>query len=176
MKWRRGPARDKRVKELRKLLSQPIKAYQLGGFETPEGRRKIKQETDARIDALFELFDIEEDWDELLRWRQLALCLAGEHFAGCRTLRRGLGGPTATTLEKRSALKRELSEKFERYRQANPRLSQVVAAANFRKRNLDACRTVGWNLPKSIARAMSTMRKNKVVLELGEGEFKHRAV
>jgi hypothetical protein len=159
MKWRRGPAREQRVRELKKLLSRPIKAYRLGGLETSEGRRKIKEETDARIDALFELFDIEDGWDELLRWRQLALCLAGEHFPGCRTFGRGRGGPTAPTLAKKNALKRELFEKFEHYRQANPRLSQVVAAANFRKRNLDACRAVGLNLPKSIARAMSAMRK-----------------
>lgn len=159
MKWRRGPERDKRVKEIRKLLSRPIKAYQLGGFETLEGRRKIKDQTDARIEALFDLFDIEDDWDELIRWRELALCLAGEHFPGCRTLRHGLGGPTATTLEKKNALKRELFEKFETYRQANPKLSQAAAVAIFHKRNRDDCRAAGFDVAKSIARTLQKIKR-----------------
>jgi hypothetical protein len=144
--------------DLRAFLREPIRAYRLKAT-TAEGRDKIiAQETADRIEAMCVLYHIPDDWPDDVQWEWLARCLAGEAFAGCRTLSRGLGGPRKSTLAETRKKKDSLSLQFEAYRRAH-RFSEIAAADNFLKKNLAACNAAGIYKPKSLVQAMRALRK-----------------
>ncbi|MGD0563494.1 MAG: hypothetical protein ABSA66_10410 [Roseiarcus sp.] len=144
--------------DLRAFLRKPIRAYRLKATTAEEQDRLIAEQTADRIEAMCILFDIPGDWPDDVQWEWLARCLAGEAFAGCRTLSRGLGGPRKSTLAMARKKKESLSLRFEAYRRAH-RLSESAAAANFLNKNLADCNEVGLYTPKSFAQAMRALRK-----------------
>jgi hypothetical protein len=120
--------------ELRVLLETPFKSKRpaglaLDGLYLSKGSnrrrpskaqklywQKIKQYQADQTKRLFALYDIPDNWkggqaggvdEEIIRWQQLAMCLAAEHFAGCRSLSKGPGGPSEERLEWQRALYRE---------------------------------------------------------------------
>lgn len=105
---------------LRNFLREPIKAYRAGTLETPEGRKAIARETEDRIEALFALYSIPDDWPMDMQWEWLARFLAGEHFPGCKTLNRGPGGPSDETKLRREQLKQALRTEFEAFKSGFP--------------------------------------------------------
>lgn len=74
---------------LLKLLMTKIKFGKI-----PEADREafIAAETQCRIDAAFEFYDIEPDTPESAKWCALAVYLLGEKFIGCRSMARHPGG------------------------------------------------------------------------------------
>jgi hypothetical protein len=87
-----GALRRRDPRELRRLLSLPIR---INKIRSRKRREKIERDEIAnRERALFALYHIPDDWDELTRWQWLARHLASELFAGCRVIGRGLGGPS----------------------------------------------------------------------------------
>jgi hypothetical protein len=152
-------ALDKRV--LRQFLARPIKVYKVAK-ERPavEQRRMISQQTDDKIKAMFALFDVPDGWPEAMQWQQLALCLAGERFAGCKTLARGLGGPTQETLDRKNELKAAVFKDFEEMRE-RAHLSDPAVARSFfaESKRRAACHQAGWRKPKSLTQAMKKMRE-----------------
>jgi hypothetical protein len=130
---------------LRALLTKPpIAAYNIPkGREGPKLRnavkehwKAVKQQEEERFEALFALYDIPEDWDELTQWYTLARILAAERYQGLRTLMKAPGGPDGTRREKAYDLFRE----FEAYALAHPALTHSAAAKHFvktrRKKNV----------------------------------------
>jgi hypothetical protein len=142
-------SRDKAA--LLKLLRTPMRVNRLAG----EARHAaMKQGFDDRVEALFAYFDIDEDWPELLQWRELALSIAGKQFAGCRTISRGIGGPSKPKRDKIKVAKQVLSEKFAEYRNNHSNLSAQSAATNFLKLFRTECGDAGLSKPKSFLQAM----------------------
>jgi hypothetical protein len=122
----------------------------------------IKEQHDKRIEVMFALYNIPADWPEELQWHQLALWLAAEAFAGCRTLERGLGGPTLKTLRNNRDLKRELLEQFDAYQRTHPGFRDLTVATNFLKltsKYRAACHALRLRDPKSLAQAIRSIRK-----------------
>jgi hypothetical protein len=146
-------------KIVRAFLAKPIRANRIK--EGPEREAMKQRETDARIEALFTIYNIPEEWDELLQWRQLALCLAGEHFAGCRTLDEGRGGPSTSTIESHEAQKLKLLAEFDAIQIARPDLSDVATAGVILKQtqSRELCAAVRLTKPKSLAQAMRRLRE-----------------
>jgi hypothetical protein len=146
-------------KSIRDFLAEPIRANRIE--KSPEREAMKKRETDARIEALFALYNIPTEWDELLQWRQLALCLAGEHFAGCRTLDEGRGGPSKATIEAHETQKLELLAEFDAIKIARPDLSDIAVASVIlkQKQSRELCAAVRLTKPKSLVQAMRRLRE-----------------
>lgn len=76
------------------LLETPIKFGKI-----PEGPKRIafeRAETDRRIAAAFEFYDIPADSPEEAKWMTLAIYLLGAHFRGCRSFAKQPGGAPRT--------------------------------------------------------------------------------
>jgi hypothetical protein len=134
--------RDKAA--LRVLLAVPLRADKL-----PSGTERLKAEKahiDERIEALFALYDIPDEWPPIDQWEQLARRLAGEHFKGCRILSKGAGGPSEARREKQ----RELFRQFQSFA---PHLARSSAAVNFLREHRIECRDAGFTTAKSFAEA-----------------------
>ena len=79
-----------RKQRLRKLLDTPIKFGKI-----PDGAEReafVATETEKRINAAFDLYDIDPATPESAKWITLAVYLLGEHFRGCRSLAKQPGG------------------------------------------------------------------------------------
>jgi hypothetical protein len=79
-----------RKQRLRKLLDTPIKFGKIP--EGPEREAFVAAETEKRINAAFDLYDIDAATPESAKWMALALYMLGEHFRGCRSLAKQPGG------------------------------------------------------------------------------------
>ena len=136
---------------LRRLLVTPIRLNKV-----PKKKRKeIEAEEIARRErALFELYHIPVDWPESIRWEWLARHLAGELFAGCRTISKGKGGPSRRRQLKLTERRRSLFEQFQAYLADNPRLRRQSAAANFLKKYQEACSKANLTTAKGFVRVM----------------------
>jgi hypothetical protein len=148
--------RDKAA--LRALLAAPLRADKL-----PTGTERFsaeKKHTDERIEALFALYDIPEEWPLIDQWEQLARRLAGEHFKGCRILNKGAGGPS----EERREKQRELFRQFQ-YFQLH--LSRSSAAVRFVREHRQECRAAGFTAAKSFAEAAARFFRRMDPLKLG---------
>lgn len=143
---------------LRQFLARPIKAYKLKGASAEERQRTIQQQHDDRFKALFALYSVPEILPTDEQWRWLALCVAGEHFAGWKTLTRGFGGARKSTLAEKRKRKENLSQRFGVYRREHS-LSESAAAANFLNKNWAECSEAGLHTPKSFKQAMRPPRK-----------------
>jgi hypothetical protein len=137
---------------LRRLLATPIRANRIPFG--PQRDKFIADETAKRERAMFELYHIPADWPELIRWEWLARHLAGELFAGCRTVSKGRGGPSRSRRLKLAEQRRDLFEQFQVYLTDNPRLPRQGAAANFLKKNQEACSKADLTTAKGFVRAM----------------------
>ncbi len=139
--------------QLREFLREPIKAFHIDDPESLEGRQEIVRMHREREEALFALYDIDNDWPIEIQWQQLALRLAGEHFPGCRTLQRGYGGPTEETQVKKKGLKATLFGEFEAFK-SKFEGTESAAARVFLNRNRKRCQEAGLSNPKSFLQAM----------------------
>jgi hypothetical protein len=141
---------------LLKLLSTPMRVNRLTGLAQETAK---KRGFDDRIEAMFAYFDIPDDWPELLQWRQLALCLAGKHFFGCRTISRGIGGPSKSTRERKKQSAHALLIQFKAYQSEHPQLRDNAAATNFLKKFRVDCSKAGFSKWKSFLQAMRKLEK-----------------
>jgi hypothetical protein len=146
-----GALRRRDPRELRRLLSVPIRVNKIAPGELRD--EFIRKETAYREQALFALYHIPEDWPESIRWELLARHLAGRLFAGCRSIERGLGGPSRKRrldiVERRTALFQE----FKVYRDSHLYLSRKRAASEFIKKNKDRCAAVKLTTSNGFTRA-----------------------
>jgi hypothetical protein len=131
-------------------------------FEQINLRRIFESKGSKRNEALFALYSIPNGWDELLQWRELALYLAGETFAGCRTIRRGRGGPRRETQERYDSKKRVLARTFYEHKESKKDLSDVAIARILLAKHPDECEAAGLCRPKSLAQAMRRMKRRIV--------------
>jgi hypothetical protein len=115
-------------KALLQVLAKPIRANRSSNDDR-DGL--IKQEKTRRIEAAFALYDIPEHWDELLQWRELALCLMERCFVGCRTIRMGRGGPARKYPEKMVERQDAIFDKFEMHKLSHADWSDARAASHF---------------------------------------------
>ena len=112
------------------------------------------EETEARIEAAFALYDIPEDWPELAQWQQLAICLLGEHFTGCKSLDKGRGGPG----EERRERQRDLFREFKAY-EATATIKGRPARMRFLNKYNKKCAELGFTNEKSFAQALAKFLK-----------------
>jgi hypothetical protein len=122
---------------LREALRTPIRINKI-----PPGKRRQAieaAEVAKRERALFALYHIPEDWPALDRWEWLARHLAGELFAGCRVMTKGLGGPSRAYASALADRRRPVFEKFDQYLADNPGLDQIQAAKTFIEMNRPIC-------------------------------------
>jgi len=143
---------------LRQFLARPIKAYKLKGASDEERERMIRQQHEDRFKALFALYAVPEILPADEQWRWLALGLAGEHFAGCKTLTRGLGGRSKPNLAKTREKKESLLRQFEAY-MCQHRFSETAAAPKFFNKRRADCNEAGLRTLKSFKQAMRALRK-----------------
>jgi hypothetical protein len=137
---------------MRAFLSKPLRLNKI-----PPGKHRDaveKEESEKRVRALHVLYSIPEDWPPDIRWEWIARHLAGELFAGCRTITKGLGGPSRERRVTIEEQKRALFSQFEAYRANNAYQSRRSSAVNFVKANQIACKAVGLHDAKSFAQAM----------------------
>lgn len=115
-----------RKQRLRKLLNTEIKFAKI-----PEDERDtfLAAETEKRINAAFELYDIDPSTPETAKWLTLAIYLLGEHFKGCRSLARHPGGAPGNPP---SAYSEPISD-FDKYCATAPQGSQIALAGWFLK-------------------------------------------
>jgi hypothetical protein len=71
-------------------LDTPIKFGRIP--EGPERDAFVMVETNRRVNAALDLYDIDPGTPEAAKWCALAMYLLGEHFKGCRSLARQPGG------------------------------------------------------------------------------------
>jgi hypothetical protein len=132
-----GAFRRRDPRELRRLLSLPIR---INKIRSKKRREKIERDGIAnRERALFVLRHIPDDWPELIRWQLLAWHLAGELFAGCRVIGRGLGGPSVKWQRHIAEHRASLFRQFEAYHANHPHMSRQQAAGEFIKKNSNDC-------------------------------------
>jgi hypothetical protein len=141
---------------LLKLLDTPMRVNRLEGEER---QIAMKRGFEERVEAMFAYFDIPDDWPELLQWQQLALYLAGKHFSGCRTISRGIGGPSKSTRERKKQAAHALRIRFKAYQSEHPEWGDNAAATNFLKRFRDDCSKAGFSKWKSFLQAMKRLEK-----------------
>ncbi len=138
--------------ELRKLLNTPIEAYKFKpGIE---GEKLKKQAIDARVEAAFALYDIPEDWPELAQWQQLAVCLLGAHFTGCKVLIKGRGGPGEERREKQRNLFREFLAE-----ESRSTIKGKSARMRFFNKHNKRCAELGFTTERSFAQALTKFQK-----------------
>jgi hypothetical protein len=146
------PVRHWDKKALRELLKTPIAAYK---FKQGRDGEKMKgEEIAARIKAAFALYDIPEDWPELDRWHQLAMCLLGAHFPGCKVLSKGRGGPGEARREKQRDLFREFLAE-----EAKATIKGKPARMRFLNRNNKRCAELGFTTERSFSQALAKFQK-----------------
>jgi hypothetical protein len=153
---------------LEKLLSEPIRANRLEASDEKAQREKRaafeRGQVESRICALFAYYNVPDILSEDEQWRWLAMALAGDKFAGCRTLHRGLGGPRKATLWRMDDLKQQLFLKFEDYKRQRPGLKDRSVAEIFLKSDYRTeCQAAGFADAKSLAQAMQSIRKKKAL-------------
>jgi hypothetical protein len=139
-------------KTLLRVLATPIRANQ---SSLDDRKRQIQHEKNRHIEAAFALYDIPEHWDELLRWRELALCLMARCFAGCRTIRGRRGGPARTYPEKIIERQHAIFDKFEMHKVSHADWSEARAATHFFYQHTQECQEARLNKPKSLIVAMT---------------------
>jgi hypothetical protein len=144
---------------LREFLRNPIRANKWRDKPEEEQWEAVRGATERRLKALFALYDIPDDWSNEIRWMQLAFCLAGESFVGCRTLSRGLGGPSAKTVQLKRARKEALLCAFDAYRPRHPKLTESACAQIFLSRHPDKCKQAGYTKTKSFVQGMRAIRR-----------------
>jgi hypothetical protein len=115
-----------RKEQLRKLLDTPIK---FGKISEEERDAFIAAETEKRISAAFELYDIDPSTPESAKWVTLAIYLLGEHFVGCRSLMRHPGAAPGNSA---SAYSKPIGA-FDTYCETAPPGSQKARAEWFLK-------------------------------------------
>jgi hypothetical protein len=138
-------------KALLQVLAKPIRANQ---SSIDERELLLKHEKNRRIEAAFALYDIPEHWDELLRWRELALCLMARCFAGCRTVGGGRGGPARKYPEKIIDRQHAIFDQFSMHKVSHPDWSEARAALHFFYQHTQDCQEARLNKPKSLIQAM----------------------
>jgi hypothetical protein len=131
-------------KALRSFLRNPIRANQWLSKPEEDQWKALKTATETRLKALFALYDIPDDWPNEVQWTQLAFCLAGEAFAGCRTLHKGLGGPGGEKFAKKNQAKERLFLGFEEYLQKVRHSSEARSADHFVGRNRPGSKEAGY--------------------------------
>jgi hypothetical protein len=143
-------------RELHRLLNEPMRANKI-----PERDRQqwIKEQTDARIEALFAEHHIPAEWEESIQWEQLARALAGKLYPGCRTIERGRGGTRKTRRHMIEDEKRQLFEKFQTFRKERPSLSASRTAEYFMKEHKVDCDAVKLRTVRSFLKARRSMTK-----------------
>jgi hypothetical protein len=135
---------------LRRFLEQPMRANKIPADEREEW---IRREHDARIKAIFAYYSVPDILDERDQWQQLALHLAGEVFAGCRTIRIGQGGRP----KQDENPKNHLLQLFNECKGRHPGHSDTAIADILLKKHKDACTAAKLNKPRSLANAMRRM-------------------
>jgi hypothetical protein len=137
--------------ELHRLLNEPMRANKI-----PKRDRQqwIKEQTEARLEALFAEFHIPAEWPELFQWQWLAMGLAGKLYPGCRTIEIGRGGPKKMNRLHLQDERRRLFERFKTFHETRPTLSKSRAADLFIKANPGDCDTVKLRTPRVFLRSM----------------------
>jgi hypothetical protein len=163
---------------LRDFLNKPFRIYKvpdaafgLERFSDQEKRaavirdareRLIWKQKDALEEALFALYRIPNDWPEL-QWKQLALHLAGEHFKGCRILRKPVGGPSDETVQQNNRRKLLLFLQFRtfivRQRIKRSQATDRGLAEEFFRKHKNRCVRAGFNAWRSFYKAMNEIRQ-----------------
>jgi hypothetical protein len=140
---------------LRALLETPFRADKIP--DGPERWKAIKQQQVDQTERLFLLYGIPDDWPETIRWQQLAMSLAAEHFPGCQTSLKGAGGPGEDRREKQRDLFREFQVYVRNYALANLKKlpGHSTAARWFFDKNLKKCEGVDFKTAKSFAQALT---------------------
>jgi hypothetical protein len=139
---------------LKQLLETPIKKYQKPALSPLQENHEVAK----RIEAAFAYYRVGHDLADLTQWQELALCLLGDHFRGCRGLTKGVGGRPR---DKHADLKRKLAETFEQYRTANEHFSARAAATNFLRKYRQDCEAAGYTDAKSFAQAMQQLKNRQ---------------
>ena len=142
-------------KALLRVLAKPTRAHQ-PSHDNGEG--VIKYEKNRHIEAAFALYDIPEHWDELLQWRELALCLMATCFVGCRAIRAARGGPARRYPEKIIERQHAIFDQFEMHKVSHPDWSEARAAMHFFYQHAQDCQQARLNKPKSLMQAMRRIR------------------
>jgi hypothetical protein len=115
-----------RKRELLELLQTQIK---FGKIPEAEREKFMADETEKRINAALELYDIEPNTPAEAKWCALAMYLLGAHFRGCRSLARQPGGAPKNS---RPEVFAELTAFDEYYKAARP-ATDMTHATNFLK-------------------------------------------
>jgi hypothetical protein len=143
----------KNPRELHRLLNEPMRANQI-----PAGDRQqwIKEQTEARFEALFAEYHIPAEWPEFFQWQWLAMGLAGKLYPGCRTIDRGRGGTRKALRLMIGGEKRRLFEKFRMFCDQRS-LSAARAAEYFMKEHKIDCDAVKLRTIRSFLKALRSM-------------------
>lgn len=148
-------ARDREL--LRRFLERPMRANKMP--EGPDREKWIKGEHDARIKAMFAYYSVPDILDERDQWQWLAMCLAGEVFAGCKTIRVGQGGAPPDPFAEHA--KMVLHRLFEEYKNRNPRLSDAAIAKHLLDNHRAECEAAKLRARRSLAQAMRRITQGK---------------
>jgi hypothetical protein len=139
---------------LRWFLSKPVRAYRysISNRAQLEARANRKREL-----ALFMLYGVPADWTPDIRWTWLAWCLAGDLFAGCRTLLKPRGGRPS---RRYSGQKELLFKKFDAYESEIPQGKTRRRAYEFFRKHRAECSAAGLNTDRSFYQAMTKIRQD----------------
>jgi hypothetical protein len=107
--------------QLLELLNTPIK---FGKIPEDERDAFMAAETERRVNAALELYDIEPSTPAEAKWCALAMYLLGAHFRGCRSLARQPGGAPKNSPQSYS---KEITA-FDKYCETAPVGSQKARA------------------------------------------------
>jgi hypothetical protein len=141
-------------RERHRLLNEPMRANKI-----PEAERQewIREQTEARLEALFAEHHVPAEWDELMQWQRLAWSLAGKMYPGLRTIEQGRGGPQKVNRLERQNRKAQLFEKFSAYHAQRKSLSQSRAVKYFIDEHKLDCEAVKLLTTRSFQKAMRAM-------------------
>jgi hypothetical protein len=115
-----------RKRRLLELLNTPIK---FGKIPAAEREAFMAAETERRIAAALELYDIDRSTPEEAKWCALAMYLLGAHFPGCSSLARQPGGAPKNSRQ----LYSEIVSAFEEYCKTARAGSRTARAISFMK-------------------------------------------
>jgi hypothetical protein len=115
-----------RKRRLLELLNTPIK---FGKIHAAKRETFIAAETERRIAAALELYDIDPSTPEDAKWCALAMYLLGAHFPGCSSLARHPGGAPKNSWQSYS----EIVSAFEEYCKTARTGSKTARALSFMK-------------------------------------------
>jgi hypothetical protein len=139
---------------LRWFLSEPVRAYRYSISNRAQVEARANQKREL---ALFRLYRVPADWSPDIRWKWLAQCLAGELFAGCRTLLKPRGGKPPG---KRNPQLAELLAKLKRYKSDIPEGKTRRRAYEFFRKHRAECSAAGLNTDRSFYQAMKKTRQD----------------